>query len=300
MGGHGDERPLVRRRGFNDHLFSLALLHRAFCALRKCTSNFSEVLFTPSYAIGNHSIKVTCSVSGDMGCQFNHIDYCQQLYGKLQRSRYKASVGQNFFSRLRSVQRDKHSTIPCLLPVDAEPILVYVSLVHLNFNFLFFRLFGFRQSHLQDPIFKCRLNPVSMNISRQLEGPDERSIGALRPVVIFLLNLFFFFLFPFDCQRMIRKIDLNIVFINSRKLGFNYDVVFLFVKIHRRSTWLHPLVSKPFFWPPRSHPPSKKFFHHPIHVSLPPRKSHKWSSWSNRFGFVLFYFLRHCSSPPSL
>src|SRR5262245_54838717 len=111
-----------------------------------------------------------------------------------------------------------------------------------------------------------------MNISRQLKGPDERSIGALRPVVIFLLNLFFFFLFPFDCQRMIRKIDLNIVFINSRKLSLNYDVVFLFVKIHRRAGWLHPLGSKPSFWPPRPHPPSKKFFHHPIHVSLPPRK----------------------------
>src|SRR5262245_6622225 len=97
-----------------------------------------------------------------------------------------------------------------------------------------------------------------MTISRQFKGPDERSIGALRPVVIFLLNFFFFLLFPFDCQRMIRKIDLNIVFINSRKLSLNYDVVFLFVKIHRRACWLHTLGSKPSFCPPRSHPPSKK------------------------------------------
>src|SRR5215470_6019397 len=135
-----------------------------------------------------------------------------------------------------------------------------------------------------------------MNISRQFKGPDERSIGALRPVVIFLLNFFFFFLFPFDCQRMIRKIDLNIVFINSWKLDFNYDVVFLFVKIHRRTSWLHPLGSKPSFWPPRSHPLSKKFFHHLFHVSLPPRKSHKWPSWCNRFGFLIFCFFCHCSS----
>src|SRR5262245_24337429 len=245
MGGHGDKRPFVRRRGFDNYLFSLALLHGAFCAVRKCVSNFSKVLFTPSYAICNHGVEVTGSVSGDMGCHFDNIDYCQQLYGKLQRPRYKASVRQNFFSRLRSVQRNKHSTIHCFLLV--------VLLVNLNFNFLFFRLFGLRQSHFQDPIFKCRLNVVSMNISRQLEGPYERSIGALRPVVVFFLNLFFFFLFPFDCQRMIRKIDLNIVFINSRKLSFNYDVIFLFVKIHRRITWLHPLVSKPSFWPPRSH-----------------------------------------------
>src|SRR5215831_17864433 len=300
MGGHGDERPFVRRRGFDDHLFRLALLHRAFYAVRKCRSNFSKVLFTPSYAICNHGVKVTGSVSGDMGCQFDNIDYSQQLYGKLQCPRYKASVRQNFFSRLRSVQWNKHSTIHCFLPVDAEPVLVYVLLVHLDFNFLFFRFFGLRQSHFQDAVFKRRLNPVSMNISRQLKGPHERSIGALRPVIVFLLNLFFFFLFPFDGQRMIRKIDLNIVFINSRKLSLNYDVAFLFVKIHWRTRWLHPLGSKPSFWPPRSHPPSKKFFHHPFHVSLPPRKSHKWPSWCNRFGFVLFYFLRHCSSPPSL
>src|SRR5262245_122185 len=182
---------------------------------------------------------------------------------------------QNFFSRLRSVQRNKHSTIHWFLLVDAEPVLVYVLLFHLDFNFLFFRLFGLRQSHFQDPILKCRLNLVSMNISRQLEGPHERSIGALRPVVIFFFNFFFFFLFLFDCQRMIREIALNIVFINSRKLSLNYDVVFLFVKIHRRSSWLHPLVSKPSFWPPRSHPSSKKFFHHPFHVSLPVRKNHR-------------------------
>src|SRR5215831_1095832 len=300
MGGHGDECALVSRRGFDNYLFSLALLYRAFCVVRKCASNFSKVLSTPSYAICNHGIKVTGSVSGGMGGHFDNIDYCQQLYGKLQRPRYKASVRQNFFSRLRSVQRNKHSTIHCFLRVDAEPVLVYVLLVHLNFNFLFSRLFGFRQSHFQDPIFKCRLNLVSMNISRQLKGPDERSIGALRPVVIFLLNLFFFFLFPFNFHRIIRKIDLNIVFINSWKLGFNYDVVFLFVKIHRRTSWLHPLGSKPSFWPPRPHPLSKKFFHHPFHVSLPPQKSHKWPFWCNRFGFVLFYFLRHCSSPPSL
>src|SRR5262249_400964 len=126
-----------------------------------------------------------------------------------------------------------------------------------------------------DPIFKCRLNLVSMKISRHFEGPDERSLEALRPVVIFLLNFFFFLFFPFDCKRMIRNIALNIVFFNSRKLSFNSDVVFFFVKIHRRACWLHTLGSKPSFCPPRSHPPSKKFFHHPFHVSLPVRKSHR-------------------------
>src|SRR5262245_41407062 len=82
MGGHGDECSLVSRRSFNDHLFSLALLYRAFCAVRKCVSNFSKVLFTASYAIFNHGVKVTGSVSRDMGCHFDNIDYCQQLYGK--------------------------------------------------------------------------------------------------------------------------------------------------------------------------------------------------------------------------
>src|SRR5215467_6329321 len=269
MGGHGDERSFVRRRGFDNYLFSLALLYRAFCVVRKCASNFSKVLSTPSYAICNHGIKVTGSVSGGMSGHFDNIDYCQQLYGKLQRPRYKASVRQNFFSRLRSVQRNKHSTIHCFLLVDAEPVLVYVSLVHLDSNFLFFRLFRLRQSHFQNAVLKRCLNLVSMNISRQLKGPHERPVGALRPVVVFFLNLFFFFLFPFDGQRMIRKIDLNIVFINSRKLSLNYDVVFLFVKIHRRASWLHPLGSKPSVYRPLPPPPTQHFSHPPSHGTRP-------------------------------
>ena len=74
---------------------------------------------TVPHAIFNHGIEVTGSVSGDMGCHFDNINDCQELYGKLQTPREKASVGQYFFSRLRSVQRYQYLRVHSLLPVSA-------------------------------------------------------------------------------------------------------------------------------------------------------------------------------------
>jgi hypothetical protein len=118
MRGHGDKRSLVLCCGFDDHLFGLALLYRAFCiGAGKCTGNPSQVLFTVPHTIFNHGIEVTGSVSGDMGCHFDNINGCQKLYGKLQTPREKTSVGQYFFSRLRSVQRYQYLRVHRFLPV---------------------------------------------------------------------------------------------------------------------------------------------------------------------------------------
>jgi hypothetical protein len=120
MGGHGDKRSFVRRCSFDDHLFGLALLQRAFCiGAGECTGNPFQVLSTVPHAIFNHCIEVTGSVSGDMGCHFDNINDRQELYRKLQTIREKASVGQYFFSRLRSVQRYQYLRKHSLLPVSA-------------------------------------------------------------------------------------------------------------------------------------------------------------------------------------
>ena len=86
-------------------------------------------MFTVPYAIFNHRIEVTGSVSEDMGCHFDDVNDCQKLHRKLQLSREKASVGQDFFSGLGSVKRYQYSSIHFFLPVnDAGPTLAMNSI----------------------------------------------------------------------------------------------------------------------------------------------------------------------------
>src|SRR6266536_5568395 len=67
----------------------------------------------------------------------------------------------------------------------------------------------------------------------------------LRPVVILLFDLFFFFLLTLDRERVVRQVHFDVVFLHTRELGLYNDIVLFFIQIHCRGRQFHSFSSRP-------------------------------------------------------
>src|SRR4029077_19995536 len=155
MCGHGDQRSRIRGGFFEDDVFRSAFFNRAcYVAARKGFRHAPEVFEATSLALCRHSIEMTGS--REVRSHFSHIESANQLYRSLEVFGQGASVGQNFFCRLGSVQRYQYFTVHRLLLVyRPTPALIVQSTLTLISLALASSVLGSRTSRI--PFLKLAL-----------------------------------------------------------------------------------------------------------------------------------------------